>query len=60
MCSSDLSTVTNAAKDLGQNVLRQRQSGGLNIAKGTGMLGAAGDVRVKDHTFYGMENAKDD
>lgn len=54
------STVTRAAAALGHGALQQRRSGTLKMAAGTGMLGATGDVPVKEHTFYGVDEEQDD
>ncbi len=37
----------------GENLKRKRESGGLKMFSGTGLLGIAGQTRVRDHTFYG-------
>lgn len=52
-------TLTKAATALGHLTKTERESGNLKMASGTGMLGAIGDVKVKEHTFYGVDE-KDD
>jgi hypothetical protein len=48
-------TLKKAAAALGIQTRAARQSGNLRMTSGTGMLGASGDVRVKEHTFYGVD-----
>lgn len=52
-------TVAKAAAALGHQTKTERQSGSLKMASGTGMLSAAGDVTVKEHTFYGVDEESD-
>lgn len=49
-------TVTKAAAAIGHAVKSHRDSGSLRMATGSGILGTAGEVKVKDHTFYGMDD----
>ncbi|MBM4090019.1 MAG: nucleotidyltransferase [Planctomycetes bacterium] len=46
-------TMTKAAELFGRELQLQRVSGGLTIAVGSGMLLAGGNIKVKDHTFFG-------
>lgn len=47
------SVISKAAKNLGDNVLRQRQTGKLYMGAGAGTLGLTGTTPVRNHTFYG-------
>jgi uncharacterized protein with von Willebrand factor type A (vWA) domain len=46
--------VTKAFSNYGENLRKQRESGSLNVAAKTGMIGTAGTT-VKNHNFYGKE-----
>ena len=46
--------VTKAFSNYGENLRKQRESGSLNVAAKTGMIGTAGTA-VKNHNFYGKE-----
>ncbi|MBW2177031.1 MAG: nucleotidyltransferase [Deltaproteobacteria bacterium] len=39
----------------GKKMKRQRKSGKLKMVAGTGILGAAGQTEVRNHTFYGKQ-----
>jgi hypothetical protein len=52
-------TVTKAAASLGHQAKTDRQTGTLKMASRSGMLGAVGDVTVKEHTFYGVDEESD-
>ncbi len=47
-------TLNEAVAKFGESYKQQRMTGGLMMAAGTGMLGAVGTTKVKDHTFYGV------
>lgn len=47
------SPVDRAFAGMGSDLNRDRQSGKLRIATGTGLLGRTGDTVVRDHTFHG-------
>jgi len=38
----------------GEKIKQQRETGNLNMAMGSGLLGTTGEINVKDHTFYGQ------
>ncbi|MCO6497192.1 MAG: nucleotidyltransferase [Chitinophagaceae bacterium] len=46
--------VTKAFSNYGENLRKQRERGGLNIAAKTGMIGTTGSA-LKNHNFYGTE-----
>lgn len=46
-------TLKAAVANFGDSYKQQRITGGLKMTAGSGMLGAVGTTRVKDHTFYG-------
>jgi len=46
-------TVAKAIEQIGNLALKERKDGRLMMAEGTGTLGVAGKIAVKDHTFYG-------
>jgi hypothetical protein len=54
------STVTKAAAAIGNTALKERRSGSLKMASGTGTLGAVGSTPVKEHTFYGVDEENTD
>lgn len=54
------SVVNKAAAALGHSVLQQRQSGGLRMASGSGLLGSLGDIPVREHTNYGVDETTGD
>jgi hypothetical protein len=39
----------------GKKIKEQRQKGKLKMAAGSGVLGVAGQTKVRDHTFYGRQ-----
>jgi hypothetical protein len=45
--------VTEAFKNVGENSRLKRESGGLNMAAGTGILGETGRTKVKNHNNFG-------
>ena len=48
-----LAILTCLPSGMGRSLRDQRQSGELKMAAGSGMIGSAGNLKVKDHTFYG-------
>jgi len=45
--------VAEAVESTGHSYRRQRSSGNLKMTSGAGVLGAGGNISVRDHTFYG-------
>jgi len=45
---------TKAISNYADNFLKQRESGALKMAAGTGMLGSTGATTVKSHNFHGI------
>lgn len=45
--------IRKAFSNYGENLLKQRESGAMKMAAGTGMLGKTGETIVKKHTFHG-------
>lgn len=45
--------INEAMKSVGKEFRTKRETGLLNMAAGTGLLGNSGSIQVRNHTFYG-------